>query len=353
MDLNVYDLNSAIKHEIYENSNGEEDYVSKENLDYLISNNFFPHLEYFFTQKSFQKIENYSHFYKNQLIKKLNSKNYTINLSNKILVNISESIKRKEDFPNLLKSLEKREIQLEGVLDIEFFEKYKIQEDYLNYILKEHEIKEREDDGVYRFPTIEDVINHIENLETNHFEDVFFNEDPSNLYDIIIEEDKRIDDSKFTSFLDTEKIHIQMPIISKGNKKNIPVLGYFGFGNYYPFTGTIKNKNLRFNRFSQLNANDYIDVKYYESQMNLSSDKRKINLIKLIDESQLKYMKFFKENFSLKKRKKVYESKYGKTSYSTFIEELIMLDPIIRTKSTSLISYFYFKNEFNFNKQEI
>lgn len=354
MKIGIYNLESAIEWIIDSQSNGEY-FATSEDIVKNIEMNYFPILKYLYSNQSIEDLNNSNFFDKKEIIQKINSNTYRINeIPNRILVETRLNEKKASLFEKLQKELKKDRIKLEKIIDIEFFEYYEIHQKYLESLNGKDEekllkfsddkrsLKDKELNISFKWPSQREMIRNFNKCDCSNFEYTFFQEDPVKLIEVLNNNNDGINKKEFSTFMDTEKIHIQMAICSKGNQKNIPVLAYFGFGNYYPFAASIKNKDNRFKRFSQINNSDNIDSKYYLKEIQKSQLEKEIYLKELINSSQLEYHSYFEKNFNLKKRKDIFEKKYNsKTEFSLFTDDLLMLDPIFRTKSAALIAYDY------------
>lgn len=346
-----FDLDFAIEMQIYENSNGEC-LVNIDDIEYSKLNNFFPHLKYFYSSFSFTDLYKSNYFKEKDLIRKELKNEYKIYLvENNLLVNIKSEFKPASEYINLKNSLKKKSYKLEGILDIEFFETQHLHNNYLKLLLSDEKLNlnYKLEDG-FDFSR-EYIIDYFKKMDGEKFEgNFFYKNDPTNLiYDLDLNSSK-ISKDVFSSFLDTEKIHLQFAIVSSSNKKNVPLLAYFGYGNYYPFSKRIKNKDLRFERFSNLSNSDNIDINYYIKQMQIKSDFRKKNLIEKLDFSQQNYYNYFIENFDIEKRYNYFKKKYNNLNFDLAQYSLLQINPLIRTKSAALIARKIFLEEFDFSK---
>ncbi len=339
MDLNVFDIRSAINNEIIENSNLEY-YPNEDEIEYSIKKEYFPHLNYFYLKESFDIFKR-NNFNMDSIIKKKSKNLYQIYLNNKTNVRVINKSKEASNFPFLKEKLKKIGFRLEEIIDLEFFEYFDLHEKYLEELNLDYY-----SDSRVKLDSFSKLIYNFREFNIHSFESVFFKENPIDLIDCLNENDpKKISKESFTSFMDTEKIHLQFAKISKGIKKNIPVLVYYGYGNYYPFTQKIKNKNCRFDRFSMINYGDEFNSKYFEKEFLKDKNLKSKELIEKLDYSQQNYYEYFKKNFNLDLRRKLFIEKYGNPKFSKFIDSILMINPIIRTKSSALIAKEYFENK--------
>ncbi|ELM3717537.1 hypothetical protein RYR53_000532 [Aeromonas hydrophila] len=349
MELGVYDLESAVAWYINYISNGDE-YPDQSDIVRCIHGKTFPHLDYFYGKNDIDPIKiNESP----KITKRRNGSVIITNIPNDIQVDTKVTKKMPDEYSYLSTKLREKNITLENVLDIEFFERY---EAHINYHLQltggiEEVYKEFSN-------SVEPSVNHkvmfrktkspqsliklLYEMQFNEFESIFMGGDSSHLYDVLDDSGEKIDKKKFTAFLDTEKIHMQFAMCSFGPFKNIPVLAYFGYGNYYPFSQKVKNKNDRLERFSQINKGDIIDTEYYMRELTRSNNDKTKDLQKKINECQKNYHEYFKEKFDLKDIKKKHLENNGcENNYPSFVDSFMMLEPVIRTKSAALIAYEY------------
>lgn len=295
---------------------------------------------------------------------KLNQNYFQIPLANPLIVKITEEEKVSSKYPILENTLNLKNIKLNYILDIEFFESLKSHDDISNYLLSENNIYSNCN---FNNMTFQDyLLNHKEIWEFHksklldwNVEDLNFeikNFAMSNLENLIDYYDcnfEKVDDKLFTSFLDTEKIHLQFANVTYKNKQH-NILAYFGYGNYYPFTGRSIDKknasNKRFNKLDYLNGKNGNNSNYYLSELNKSSTIRKNNLLEIINLSQKNYLSHFNDNFSFDFRLNSYENKNCLVMCDSdkSLNNFIKINPVIRTKSAALISYLYFQNNFNF-----
>lgn len=350
MELGVYDLRSAIEWYINYTSNNE-DLAEPHETEKLISDNAFPHLKYFYSQDDIDL----SIFNGTPKVITIKNKNTSIikNIPNDIHVETRRASKRPDEYIYLKSRLTAAGITLEEVIDIEFFERY---ESHVNYNLELtgeiERVYEKYSDTITNSASTggfirktkshRDLIKLLYKMEFKQFESIFMNESTSHLYDVLDDSGNKIDKSRFTAFLDTEKIHLQFAICSYGIFKKIPILAYFGYGNYYPFSQAIKRKHDRLERFSQLNKGDDISIEYYLKEIEKPSTKKASELKNKINHCQKKYFEHFNENFNLERVREKHFAKNGnKNKYSPHIDSFMMLEPIIRTKSAALVAYDY------------
>ncbi|HDU8491120.1 TPA: hypothetical protein RG418_002110 [Aeromonas hydrophila] len=350
MELGVYDLRSAIEWYVNYTSNNEE-FPNPYETEKLISDNAFPHLKYFYSQDNIDlAIINGT-----PKVIAIKDKNTSIikNIPNDIHVETRRASKRPDEYIYLKNRLIDEGITLEEVIDIEFFERY---ESHVNYNLELtgeiESVYEKYSDTITNSASLSgfirktkshrDLIKLLYRMEFDQFESIFMNESTSHLYDVLDDSGNKIDKSKFTAFLDTEKIHLQFAICSYGAFNKIPVLAYFGYGNYYPFSQSIKQKHDRLERFSQLNKGDDISAEYYLKEIKKPSAKKSLELKNKINNCQKKYYEHFNNNFNLEHvRKKHIAMNGNKNKYSPHIDSFMMLEPRIRTKSAALVAYDY------------
>ncbi len=349
MELGICNLRSAISWYLEYTSNGDY-YIPEDDIDRHIINKTFPHIEYFYDQRDIDldKINSSP-----KIIKlKANGDAIITSIPNNILVHTNITKKKAEQYSHLANKLRQKNITLEEVVDIEFFELYEAHELYklelngeIDNLYNEFSNETTSSINKNNFikkTSMRDIAKLLYRMKLEEFESTFMGEDPSHLYDILDNTGKQVNKEKFTAFLDTEKIHIQLAICSHDKRKKIPVLAYFGYGNYYPFAQGIKNKDLRFGRFSQINSSDQIDHNYYIKEINKSKEIKERELKEKINFCQKKYHAFFMKNFSLEIiREKYHKSNESENKYPQFIDKLISLEPIIRTKSAALIAYNY------------
>lgn len=343
MELGISSLDSAIRWYIDYMSNGEG-HLCDPDIKECISKNYFPHLKYYYDSsniKDFISIDNYK-----DIVVPIDKKiTHINNLPNKIVVETRVEEKKSDDFSFLKNELDKKNITLEKVIDIEFFEYLKSHENYLIHLDDSIEDKLKgysDKTGPMSNISHKGLVRKIYESEFKEFEEVLFGNDPAKFYDILDKNLKKIDNRCFSAFLDTEKIHIQLAICTYETIKEVPVLAYFGYGNYYPFISCMKNKNKRYARFSQLNHGDKIDGRYYIEQIMKSGDSKDEEIKNIINDCQLGYYDYFDKNLSFASRRDQYIAKNGEgNEFPELVDRLIMLEPIIRTKSSALVAYNY------------
>ncbi|WP_039978425.1 hypothetical protein [Vibrio jasicida] len=345
MEFGVFSLGSAIRWYVDYFSNGEA-ILTDEQVKECESKNCFPHLKYFYDSSSIVDIKNIEN-YEDVVItsKSITNIAYIHNIPNKIIVETRVDEKSAKDFSFLNNELAKESITLEKVIDIEFFETYKAHENYLIHLdCSLEEILERYSDETSKMGPLSHrgLVRKLYESEFKNFEEVLFGEEPAKFYDLLDDNISKISTRSFSAFLDTEKIHIQFAICSFGKFKEIPVLAYFGYGNYYPFASYMKNKNDRYNRFSQLNHGDLIDLNYYISEIKKSKNQKTREIQSKINECQLGYLEHYNSNLNFYSRRSTHMSKHGNGyEFPEFVDRLMMLEPATRTKSAALIAYDY------------
>ena len=330
MEIGIDDHESSIAWYVEYFSDGEN-ILSLNESEKIRNSNEFAHLKYLYSNNS---IKNLINNMPADFFKKIKQNKYMFRLiPNEIFVEIKVKEKNKNKYEKLENILKEDRIKLDKIVDIEFLEYYKSHEQYLKYLTQINDIK-----GLKVNRYLKEVLI----MENKDFEYLFYNEDSSVLINYLNDNLRELNKDSFTSFLDTEKIHIQLAICSKDDRKDIPILSYFGYGNYYPFNPKIKNKDTRFNRFSQINNNDNIDLNYYLREFNKSSTEKSIELKSLIDNSQQNYFQYFQKNFNIEKRRNMYTRTYNsQIQLPLHIDKFMMLQPIWRNKFNSLIAYNY------------
>jgi len=343
MELGISSLDVAIIWYVDYFSNGEE-YPSDKQIEECITKNSFPHLKYFYDSspiKDMLKVGNYDDI----VCKQNENTTYIENLPNKLVIETRVCDKPAKNFPYLITELKKNNITLNKIIDIEFFESYKSHENYLINLddSLEDKLKSYSDTkNKYRTISHKGLVRKIYESEFKHFEEVLLGGEASGFYDLLDENLDKIAKGEFSAFLDTEKIHIQVAICSFGNLKEIPVLAYFGYGNYYPFASHLKNKNSRFARFSQLNHGDTIDLQYYLDEIKKPKQVKTVEIKRKIDECQQGYFSHYQNNFDIYSRRTQHIAKNGDGSeYPVYVDRLMMLEPVTRTKSAALLAYNY------------
>lgn len=344
MEFGIFSLGLAIRWYVDYFSNGEE-LLTDEQVKECESKNYFPHLKYFYDSSpivDMKNIDKYENFVKTDRDSNIA---YIENVPNKIVVETRVDEKPAKDFSFLSSELAKKAITLEKVIDIEFFETYKSHENYLiNLDDSLEERLEQYSDETHKMKPLSHrgFVRKLYELEFSNFEDVLFGEEPSKFYELLDDNISKISGSAFSAFLDTEKIHIQIAVCSFGNLKEVPVLAYFGYGNYYPFASYMKNKNDRYGRFSQLNHGDVIDLDRYISEIRKPKDLKTKEIQHRINECQLGYLEHYKTNLDFYSRRTAHLKKHGSgDEFPEFVDRLMMLEPVTRTKSAALIAYDY------------
>jgi len=212
----------------------------------------------------------------------------------------------------------------------------------LNNTIQEKLMKYDNTTGYMNSISHRSLVRKLYESEFEEFEEVLLGEDPFNFFEIMNEKVNKISGSAFSAFLDTEKIHIQFAMCSFGAYEDVPVIAYFGYGNYYPFSTMLKNKNDRFMRFSQLNSSDEIKVDHFLNEIKKSKLQKSNELKSKINECQKSYRNHFENNLNFSTRRERFINKYGENGeYPEYVDRLMMLEPAIRTKSAALVAYDY------------
>lgn len=265
---------------------------------------------------------------------------FIIPTGNQIRVDLRRENKPNSKYSNLEKILNSNNFTLNHVVDIEFFEYYQSQFNLIKDLNKSKTDFQKK-------PNLSNLLWKLKEENEKEFEyilslDKTIKEGVIILYDIL--ENDKINPKIFTSFLDTEKIHLQIANISQ-NSQQRNILIYYGFGNYYPFTRNINYKKIcekRLNRIDLINANKQEILKYIQAEFKLSQEEIDQNLLNLINSSQHTYLNHFNQNFSYQKR--LEEFKGDKTPLGK-ADIFFSLNPKIRTKSAALIAYNMFKHK--------
>lgn len=336
MDLaNTFTLEDEIREEIMDNN--PELFISQETAKKIAKTNNFPFLNYMYKGTSL-KLTNWKQFQKENKIYDY-GKRFVFNLFEEIYVDISIEEKPTKDYIKLKKNLKKEKLTLNKVIDIEFFEYYsrhKLIIDHLNGFTQNH--IDRTDS-----PLKEWLKQHYEH-EFNDFLgylQLFGDDNPDKLLDVLVN-NSRVDDKKFTTFLDTDKIHLQFVELQNGKKKET-VLAYRGYGNHYPFTKNISGKKIcdkRYERFDALNQDQ--DIDYYKKEFNKSNIQKNNFILNWLDNCQSNYTDYFNKNFSYIKRKASFIRKNGDETFLTSFDNLLKLNPLLRTRASALTAYHYF-----------
>lgn len=341
MEILVKTLEDEIRSYLEANENDISN-LTQESLNLLKNSDYFLPYKYFYENLSLEFLLKRNPVLFEQIINREYKTNafselYQINLANPILVGMKKSIK---ELPQRLRlNLNLNGItNIESILDIEFFEFYQNQFAFLKYLFDKE--KDLINPKILNSKNVGYLVEYLQEMRFRDFSESLslFNVNTSSLIDLIDIEREIMDSNCFTGFLDTEKIHLQFGLLKDKSK----VLLYFGYGNYYPFTRNVAGKNsskLRFSKFDYLNGNS-ADINQIRLELEKSEATRNTNLLKLIDSSQQNYLQYFKEHFSYERRAKLYA---GDLDIDKQGDRIFMLPNEIRTKSSALIAYNYFK----------
>ena len=340
MDLaNTFTLEEEIK-ELIEDYNPDLR-ISEKEAGSIAKSNSFPFLKYMYKGTSLDKINKTW----DQLIetnKIYDSKEtYVFNLFEEITIDIYVSEKPTKKYVKLRDILKKEKFKLNKIIDIEFFEYYSRHQFIINHLngKTQKTINQTED---HRF---KEYIKHSFEHQFNDFLGylkLFGGHNSDELLNFLVDE-SRIDDRKFTAFLDTEKIHLQFVELEKNRKKEI-ILAYRGYGNHYPFTKNIPGKKIydqRYKRFDVLNQNQ--DLQYYIKEFEKSKFEKNDSVLNWLENCQKNYTSYFEDNFNYTDRKNNFLKRNSKDIMPTSFDDLLKLNPLLRTRASALVAYHYFK----------
>lgn len=330
-------LNSFSDEVNYYLESNENPLIEIDNNNERYFRDIFPLFSYLYFQEIIPNLR-----YKNGILS-LNESNISSNKSensfiiptaNPIQVDMRREIKSSIKYSNLENILQKNQIKLNHIIDIEFFEYFPKQKRLIKNLEKTH-------NSYTKSPSFNSLLWGLKKEEEKDFEQILtidkkINSGILTLYDIL--EENTVKTDIFTSFLDTEKIHLQFANISYGSKQE-NVLVYFGYGNYYPFTRNIKSKNSfenRLNRLDYINTNQNETLEYIQSQLGLDPNNKKKQLLDKINSSQEQYEDHFTRNLDREIRLQQFK---GTQLPLGEVDRFFMINPSIRTKSAALIAY--------------
>jgi len=339
MDLaNTFTLEEEIK-EYIEDFNPDL-IISDTSVKKLADSDSFPFLKYMYKGTSLKKVnKKWNEFIKKNRIYKGNN-TYLFNLFEDIVVDVSISEKPTKDYVKLKHELYKDNLVLSKVIDVEFFEYYSRHKFIINSL--NGKIQNKINGADLRLKKVMQQIYDHDFYDFLGYLSLFGDHDSDDLLNFLTDEFK-VDDKKFTAFLDTEKIHLQFIKLKRG-KKTETVLAYRGYGNHYPFTKNISGKkiyNKRFDRFDVLNQN--YERKYYLTEFNKNGIEKNNFLLNWLDDCQQNYTGYFKNNFDYVERKNAYCKKNKEKLCPKSFDDLLKLNPLLRTRASALIAYHYFE----------
>ncbi len=329
---------------IYE-EHGEENHTKKE-IKMAISNNDFSLINYMYGETNMDSVLKKLDQYKNSKIIEMPKNNFNFLLCEPITVKVEESKKNVKDYSEIEKILNQNKYNLVSIKDIEFFENYLPQVTAFNHLVGNYEpyINTLSDKKIGT-TTYKEFIKKELDKELIGFEDYhkFFGKDHFSEIINHITEKNVLDKNSFTSFLDTEKIHIQLIEYQKRAKKPKKeiILGYFGYGNHYPFTKNIKCSNISEKRHNKIDNMSKINKQYYETQLKIPEHHKINQIIELIKTSSQTYEKYYKKQLSYEKRRNEYENSKKPIFCETF-DKTMLINEKTRTKASALIAVDYF-----------
>lgn len=260
---------------------------------------------------------------------------FEFDLVDSIEVKYIISRKQPRECSQLRKSLEEKDMHLEEVVDLEFFEVYPEQKEFIRWINGDK--NQRYD----KFPqNLIEVIEKGANSRNKRISEFYEIISGGNILNVIkyLGDNQKMDSKWFTSFLDTEKIHMQFAKVRKEDESKY-VLAYFGFGNYYPFTRKINKKGSNGMRLGLVNKMSG-DNAYFEAEFKKESDTIQKELLSRLDKCQQAYPNYFETNFSYDTRRQAFMEKTGDNNLLPEIfEKLMMLNPGTRNRANAYIAY--------------
>lgn len=362
MDPFVSTLEDEIQTEIEGNYTADEQIIiSDEDIRKAIEGMHYPYFSYFYQNHSIKQMlqkfpKEFKPGFKN--IFRRHSPHFNLvlkhSLANSLLTGVN--CKEKPVPANLENILSSREIEVESIFDIEFFEMSELQRTFLDILsgITNDEINRRlisysTKNPKANFQTFISVLNSIYKSKEEEFEDLisfFTKADTESLLEYMDDQKGNIiiKDDLFTCFLDTEKIHLQFARCNYGGKQ-ANVLAYFGYGNYYPFSRIINGKNaanLRFMRLDMINGNNP-DPKYFLGEIRKSDSQRTEELLEKFDTAQLTYSDYFNQHFSYSQRKEEFRSRFPEIKVQEDLDKIFMLNPQYRSKAAALSAYLLFE----------
>ncbi|MCA9496571.1 MAG: hypothetical protein KC589_06510 [Nanoarchaeota archaeon] len=355
MELFVDTLEREI--EFYLESANPNIILDSNKINQLISSNIFPNLSYFYNGNDLNELlTNYPNLFNksNNFFKKIEDDktfNFIDNfkLANPLSVGLKINSKPLNNYTNLRKSLIEKNIRLEKIIDVEFFEFFKEQKWFLNNISGRNE--EKINTKHFHNEKLRNLIANFENKDLTDLEEIcnLMGMDITKVLEYINEDYSRLNGNVFTAFMDTEKIHLQF-VKCKFNNKSKILLGYYGYGNHKPFMPSLKSKNvsdIRFMREDHLNSK--LNLKYYLDELKINNLQTIRNLLNKLNSSQKNYPSYFAKHFS-------YESRLKQNTNSNKIidknDKIFMLNPNTRTRAAALSAYMFFQSMESLNELE-
>lgn len=342
----ITSLNGEIIH-YFENTHVDEECMEIPPITPQIIDSF-PLLKYLYTQQTIPEVE-FSDpnliVDRKQVIRGNNENTrFLIPTANQLEVTVEINEKDKKKYPKLEEVIASTGNKLVGITDIEFFEKFKGHEKIVRGLRDEYPLSNNPELNNLRARMQEQELNAVDLIFGIMSNDEF---DVSKLIDLIDPEKERIMAGQFSALFDTEKIHLQFAQVETKGGIIEPILAYFRYGAHQPFNVRAKNsKELRYNAIDQLS--ETIDKNYYQRELSKDSQKRTNELIALIDEAQQSYVTHFNANTSYSNQEARFTG-VNKT-HKNIDQELLMINPQIRSKSAALIAHTLFKNNKIFQK---